>query len=56
VIQESRIVVASDSDRGDFMNSVNLVVKMPRADCGRGLILGRLELRKGRSDTLVLGL
>jgi hypothetical protein len=33
VIQESRIVVASDRDRGDFMNWVNLVVKMPRADC-----------------------
>jgi hypothetical protein len=25
--------VASDSGRDDFMNLVNLVVKMPRADC-----------------------
>ena len=33
MIQESCIVVASDSDRDAFMNLVNLVVKMPRADC-----------------------
>jgi hypothetical protein len=33
VIQESCIVVASDSGRDDFMKLVNLVVKMPRADC-----------------------
>ena len=33
VMQESRIVVASDRDHGDFMNLENLVVKMPRADC-----------------------
>jgi hypothetical protein len=54
MMQESRIVVASDSDRGDFMNLVNLVVKMPRADRWTGLILGRLLFRKGRNGTLLL--
>jgi hypothetical protein len=33
VIQESCVGVASDSGRDDFMNLVNLVIKMPRADC-----------------------
>jgi hypothetical protein len=47
MMQESRIVVASDSDRGDFMNLVNLVVKMPRADRWTRLILGRLTVPQG---------